>query len=151
MLDKEKKGYLESDELKNYLTQEGRNTNVFAMHDKEMCADSILFLFCLLLLKQHILWLHLLIVKTVLCLSKHQVSLSLRRRWMRCWRGWLTRKTTVSITKTYSASWLLIVTNYFSNRTFDFFFQQYFAMILFSYCIKWYIEPIDCIQIIISN
>lgn len=55
MLDKEKKGYLESDELKNYLTQEGRNTNVFALHDKEMCADSILFLFCLLLLKQHIL------------------------------------------------------------------------------------------------
>lgn len=49
VLDKEKKGYLESEELKNYLTQEGRNTNVFAMHDEEMCADSILLLFCLLL------------------------------------------------------------------------------------------------------
>uniref|UniRef100_A0A671UVC9 EF-hand domain-containing protein n=1 Tax=Sparus aurata TaxID=8175 RepID=A0A671UVC9_SPAAU len=72
VLDKEKKGYLEPEELTKYMTQEGK---------VEACQTEVFFV-CLtfLVLPQKNICKH----RNCCCLSLNQVSPSLRRRWMRC-------------------------------------------------------------------
>lgn len=123
VLDKNKKGYLGSEELAKYMTQEGRRSFHYSLWQM---TDEIIWLkvncvctkCCVMIplfpLNSPFTFVSISVqfvfpvTLTVLCLYKMQVSHLARRRWMRCWRLWPTRITTTSITKISLANWPLI-------------------------------------------